>query len=480
MAAPVWMALPPEVHSALLSAGVGPASLLSAAVQWRALAVQYGQAAVELSSVLAQVQAGAWEGVGAEQYLAAHLPYLAWLEQSSSHAAVNATQHEAMAAAYGTALATMPSMAELTANHAINGVLVATNFFGVNTIPIALNEADYARMWVQAAETMTVYQAVSETISAALPAPLSAPPILKADIHAPGPQRPSPSSTTLLEQILRFIEQLGSPEQISQLLADFQRFFEQLGFNPSSAAVLAAIALVLYDMLWYPYYASYALLLAPFFAPALSALGALALLKQVSPDITSPTATGLRSDPVRQRPTERGGEAPMPMTVSTPAAPPSPAPAQPAARATTGSTPATAPAAGYAVMAREQPSAGADPGVDIEDTDTAGQSAAAVAAAHTQGTMRRRDRRTRKARDRDRGYRHEFLDVGGSMATHAEIGDQHAAAGGRGAVASGRAVPKGLVARSPGEQAAAPMLPGEWRPKWIDACGGNFWHPPCD
>ena len=63
-----------------------------------------------------------------------------------------AMQATAQATSYTTAMATTPPLPEIELNHITHAVLEATNFLGINTVPIGVNESDYfVRMWNQAA-----------------------------------------------------------------------------------------------------------------------------------------------------------------------------------------------------------------------------------------------------------------------------------------------------------------------------------------
>jgi PPE-repeat protein len=489
MTAPVWMALAPEIHSAQLSSGPGPGGLLAAAAGWSSLSTTYASAANELTEILGAAQTGAWQGPSAEQYVAAHAPYLAWLMRAGANSASVAAQHETAAAAYTAALAAMPTLLELAANHVIHAVLTATNFFGINTIPIALNEADYVRMWIQAATTMATYEAVAGAAVASAPQTDPAPQIL----HAAGS---SNSTNSGLQPIVD--NDAGDPTQLSWWI---NRFLEvpktlwrdvlEFPQNPSLALeqVQADIPALIADETTHV-----GEVISTF--PQLQTIVPLALAASVVTPGFGAGFAGLSGLSGIQPGAMPVAAAPMPEAPGMPASAGSPVLAASAAPAPTPAS-ASAPAAGRmggpasgaapppppaAVAAGAYPSLVGGPGIG----PTTGMSTSAkrkapepdiAAAAGTAGASAREKQRARRRRRAGmRGYGDEFMDMNVEVEPEWVEPVASTAASDRGAGNLGFAgtAPKDADVEAAGLATLAgdgfgggpsePMLPGTWDP----------------
>jgi PPE-repeat protein len=414
------------------------------------------------------VQAGAWQGPSAEQYVSAHAPYLAWLTEASENSASVAAQQEVAAAAYTTALATMPTIPELVANHAIHGVLLATNFFGINMIPIALNEADYARMWVQAATTMTAYQAVSGSALASAPRTSTAPPVVKS------------SSGNVGNQVAAAAQ---DPSQILQEIIDY--------FQNNPLAALAAgpllVAFAVYEVV--SPIATYVpiLTLLPFIIKAV--VDYAQSLFAVMPDVAVPVAVGGVGP--ASAPVAPAQGSPFPVTApTTTVGAPSSAPGSAGtagAPAATAATPATA-GFGY-VVGSFGPDGGPGPTlIDREGTKAPASVIPAAAAVGAVGRDKTRTRRRRRAEMHD--HADEFADMNvevdpdwSAQTDREPVAATTSSHRGAGPLGFAGTVDKDTIAEATGLATlhgngfgggpTMPMVPGTWGPDVPEGEGGD-------
>ena len=166
----IWHGMPPELNTTRLMAGAGEAPMLQAAAGWEALAIFLETQADELAGSLAALSS-TWSGTASERAVMATMPMVIWLRTTALQAQKRALQATSQASSYATAMATTPPIPEIEENHVTHAVLEATNFLGINTVLIGVNEADYfIRMWNQAAGAMDAYQA--ETVANTLFEPI--------------------------------------------------------------------------------------------------------------------------------------------------------------------------------------------------------------------------------------------------------------------------------------------------------------------
>lgn len=167
-------AYPPEFNAGRLYAGPGSAPMMTAASRWSGLASEFTVAARDYEAVVTQLSDEQWLGPVSITMAYAATLFVAWMRGTAILAEQTANQARAAAAAYETAVASMPPPPAITANRTQLKQARATNALNQNAAQITHLETEYALFWSQAAATMYTYAGTSSaaaTLSPFVPPP---------------------------------------------------------------------------------------------------------------------------------------------------------------------------------------------------------------------------------------------------------------------------------------------------------------------
>ncbi|WP_068187580.1 PPE family protein [Mycobacterium sp. UM_CSW] len=155
-----FLALPPEVTSALVHAGPGAASLIEASAAWQRIGNELDSSVSTYTSVLSSLM-DAWDGPSAAKMVQAVQPYITWLRDTAQQADQLASSTQAAATAFNSAQSAVVPVATVTANRTRLAQLIATNRFGANLPAIAATEEQYQAIWANNSAALTRYQAAT-------------------------------------------------------------------------------------------------------------------------------------------------------------------------------------------------------------------------------------------------------------------------------------------------------------------------------
>ena len=151
---------PPEVITGRLMSGAGAGPMLAASAQYTASAVAFEASADRLMAQMVYLSSN-WQGTTAQALQRTTARHLAWMRVLQAQLVLAASRTAAQATAFTTAYTNMAQMPQIVENRVTTAVLHATNFLGVNTIPIAVREAQYQAMWAQDVAVQSAYFAAT-------------------------------------------------------------------------------------------------------------------------------------------------------------------------------------------------------------------------------------------------------------------------------------------------------------------------------